>query len=175
MIPKKKARWRVRKVEQVFLLLVALLAGSACSQRRVYDHYCHTPLAGWEKTDPVSFDVPPMPASGDYQTEVGLRISNDFPFMSLFLVVSETIVHANEDLPVGRPEETKTVTLSLPLVSHDGRSLGSGLSYQQYAFPVNTLRLQQGDSLHITIRHDMKREIMPGISDIGYTVYKLTD
>ena len=30
--------------------------------------------------------------------------------------------------------------------------------------------MNQGDSIHITVRHDMKREILPGVSDIGVKV-----
>ena len=41
------------------------------------------------------------------------------------------------------------------------------MSYYQYQVPVNDITLQQGDSLHICVRHDMKREILPGISDVG--------
>jgi hypothetical protein len=34
------------------------------------------------------------------------------------------------------------------------------------------MMLNKGDSLEIKIRHDMKREILPGISDIGIMLNK---
>jgi hypothetical protein len=37
---------------------------------------------------------------------------------------------------------------------------------------VNTIRLNEGDSLHVLVKHNMKREIMPGITDIGLRVEK---
>ena len=49
-----------------------------------------------------------------------------------------------------------------------GNSIGVGLSYHQYAFPIATLSLHAADSIVVKVRHDMKREILPGISDIGY-------
>ena len=44
---------------------------------------------------------------------------------------------------------------------------GHGISTYQYNFHLTTLTLNEGDSLHIAVRHNMKREILPGISDIG--------
>ena len=41
------------------------------------------------------------------------------------------------------------------------------MSYYQYDFPLSTLRLKEGDSLALVVRHAMKREILPGISDVG--------
>ena len=53
------------------------------------------------------------------------------------------------------------------LVSETGVIEGDGISYFQYQFFVQGLSLHQGDSVHISLTHNMKREIMPGISDVG--------
>lgn len=147
-------------------MLAALLL-AACSRTKVYDSYCHTPLSGWEKNSPAEFSVPPVAESGSYGAEVGLRVSEAFPFTDLTLVV------VIETLP--QPPATATTTsvsLPCPLFSNEGRPLGAGLSYWQLAFPLNPLYLQAGDSLHVTIRHDMKREILPGISDVGFSLIR---
>ena len=41
------------------------------------------------------------------------------------------------------------------------------MSVYQFAFPVADVDLNEGDSVQIRIRHDMKREILPGIADVG--------
>ena len=54
---------------------------SSCKDSMVYDSYSHTPIAGWEKNDTLSFDIPPLAASGYYQEHLGLRITGAYPFM----------------------------------------------------------------------------------------------
>ena len=48
-----------------------------------------------------------------------------------------------------------------------GTPLGEGVSYYQYRFDMNELNLNKGDSLVVYIVHNMKRELIPGISDVG--------
>ena len=44
----------------------------------------------------------------------------------------------------------------------------------QYIFPLKTLPLEKDDSLFIEIRHDMKREILPGITDVGIKLSRVS-
>lgn len=139
-------------------LLMAGLLCAACTGNKVYDHYDHTPIAGWEKIDTLKFDVPRLSKSGLYATSMGLRINNAFPFISMTLIVEQTVLPANR---------TVIDTINCPLMDKNGRVRGKGIAFYQYHFPVSLMTLQQNDSLHITVRHDMKREILPGISDVG--------
>lgn len=61
----------------------------------------------------------------------------------------------------------------LQLIDNNGVSKGQGISYYQYNFPINIYQMHQGDSIHVAIRHDMKREILPGVSDIGIKISKI--
>ena len=38
---------------------------------------------------------------------------------------------------------------------------------------LSIYQMHQGDSIHVAIRHDMKREILPGVSDIGIKISKI--
>ena len=131
-------------------LLILLL--TACDKRTVYNHYEHTPLSGWERNDTLSFAVGPVGESGSYVEDLGLRISNEYPFMSLSLIV---------DQEVSSTHEKRRDTLACDLIS------GQGVSQYQYSFHLTTMELQSGDKLYVSVRHDMKREILPGISDVG--------
>jgi gliding motility-associated lipoprotein GldH len=62
--------------------------------------------------------------------------------------------------------------LKCELMNQDGSQKGSGISYYQSLFPLDDIELQQGDTLCISVFHSMKREILPGISDIGMKVVK---
>lgn len=148
----------------LFILTIATMLLNACSRGMVYDHFDHTPLAGWEKLDTLSFDVPAVADSGQYSTTLGMRINNTFPFMTLSLIVEQKVI------PAGK---TYIDTLTCQLIDKDGKILGRGVNNYQYRFPVSVISLHQKDSLHITIHHNMRREIMPGISDIGIQLEKL--
>ena len=135
-----------------------LLLLASCQQRTVYHHYEHTPLTGWEKNDTLSFITDSMPANGNYQEDIGLRVSAAYPFKGLCLVVEQKVLPSNK---------VRIDTLNCSLADEQGNAMGHGISHYQYLFPLATLSLNKGERLHVTIRHDMKREILPGIADIG--------
>ena len=64
-------------------------------------------------------------------------------------------------------QQTRTDTLECNLIDNSGHAKGKGINHYQYLLPLTTLKLEKGDSLHVTIHHCMKREILPGISDVG--------
>ena len=90
--------------------------------------------------------------------EIGLRINSAYPFMSLNLIVEQTVYPSHE---------THCDTLRCSLIDKQGNAKGRGISHYQYLFHLTTLKLNKGERLYVAIRHDMKREILPGISDIG--------
>lgn len=143
----------------LYIIGVALLLLlTACNRQTVYNHYEHTPVTGWEKNDTLIFYTEPLTATSQYVEEVGVRISGDYPFMSLILIIDQTILPSFE---------TRSDTLTCSLIDERGNAKGYGVSHYQYKFPLMTLPLREGDRLHISVRHDMKREILPGISDVG--------
>jgi gliding motility-associated lipoprotein GldH len=145
------------------IITISIFSLASCDKNTVFDKYDHTPLQGWEKNDTLIFEVPPVTATGLYRANMGLRINGAFPFMSLCLVVEQTIYPSHRVI---------TDTLNYHLINKNGTSQGQGLSYYQYSFPITELTLNKGDSIHICIRHNMKRDILPGISDIGVKISK---
>ena len=139
-------------------ILLAVLLLTACKQSTVYYHYEDTLESGWEKNDQLFFDVASMASDATCQEELALRISNKYPFMQLTLIVEQTV------FPAGRH---MTDTLECNLIDKQGNAIGKGVSQYNYLFPLRTLPLYRGDSLHLTVHHDMKREIMPGITGVG--------
>ena len=95
--------------------------------------------------------------------DLGLRINATYPFMGLTLIVEQ----------FSYPDRKRRVdTVNCKLMDSNGKMKGYGIGSFQYTFHITDLDLQQGDSLHIGVRHDMKREILPGISDIGIILKK---
>lgn len=130
----------------------------SCNRKTVYDHYEPTPLTGWEKNDTLTFGISPMATEGNYKEEIGVRINGTYPFTKLCLIIDQTI------MPEGM---TLSDTLYCRLFGDDGTLKGRGVSWYQYRFHLTDIKLNRDDSLRVTIRHNMRREILPGISDIG--------
>ncbi len=152
------------------ILFTSLL--SSCKDALVYDQFTHTPIAGWEKNDTLSFEIPPLAASGYYQEQLGLRITGAYPFMGLTLIVEQTIY---PDKDKKWEKSVKVDTIQCDLIDKNGVTKGQGISYYQYNFPINVYHISEKDSIHVTVRHDMKREILPGISDIGLKLSRVKE
>ena len=144
-------------------LTVALVA-AGCNRKTVYHHYEHTPLAGWEKADTLHFEVRRMVQRATVQRDIELRTADTYPFRSLSLIVEQTV------LPSGHMHSD---TIDCLLITPEGSVLGQGLTLYQYRFPLPDISLDEGDSLSLRVYHNMRRETLPGIADVGIrmTVY----
>lgn len=149
---------------KIVVMLTTLILCVACEENRVYHHYCHTPIEGWEKVEALSFEVPPLAQAGRYATNLELRTNNSYPYMSLALIVEQTVYPSMKQ---------RVDTLMCPLVDSRGNAKGNGVSYCQYRFTVSQTQLHKADSLHIVVRHNMQRDILPGIADVGIAVDKV--
>lgn len=105
-----------------------------------------------------------MAQAGRYATNLELRANNSYPYMSLALIVEQTVYPSMKQ---------RVDTLMCPLVDSRGNAKGNGVSYCQYRFTVSQTQLHKADSLHIVVRHNMQRDILPGIADVGIAVDKV--
>lgn len=131
---------------------------ASCDSGTVFSHYESTPVRGWERNDTLSFNIEPLQETGMYAEEVGLRITGAYPFKGLSLIVEQTIQPSNI---------TIVDTLNCDLIDDIGHANGKGINHYQYLYPLTTIKLSKDESVHVAIRHCMKREILPGITDVG--------
>lgn len=142
----------------VTLVVLALLILCGCQQQVAYHQFAHIPSAGWDKTDTLHFDISPVATDGDYSLDAQLRTNKFYPFLQLTMEVNET-VHPSQ--------EHHHDVIVCQLIDKEGALEGDGISYFQYQFHVRDFTLRQGDSIHISLTHNMKRELMPGVTDVG--------
>lgn len=143
--------------------VIALTALASCNGKKVYDSFVHNPLTGWERNDTVAFKVPAVKAEGTYGMVLKLRTDNSFPFTGVVLIVNQTIIPANK---------MYSDTLTCSLTDRRGHSLGKGVNLYQHEFRISDRQLSAGDSVYVTVHHNMMREILPGIADVGLMVNK---
>jgi len=151
----------------VVLLAVAIAALTACGPRPVYDHYEHVQQDGWEKADTLFFDLPVITTTGRYRVDIGLRTVEDYPFTGLNLRVEQRVSRRDTATADTTITIVNSYTLQCRLATAQGRAGGRGISHYQYEFPLTEQTLMQHDSVRFIIRHNMKREMLPGVADIG--------
>lgn len=154
-----------RRYTLLYIYVVVLIAFilSACHRRTVFSYYGHPSSTAWEKNAPVAFSTNTLKDDGMYVEDVGVCINSDYPFKSLTLIIEQTRYPAYE---------IWSDTLNCELIDDAGYATGQGVSQFQYVFPLKKVQLHQGDSLAIAIRHDMKRELLPGVVNIGLWLNK---
>ena len=132
----------------------------SCSRSRpVMEHtYRSLPTEGWSTYEPMNFFMDTLREDGWYNLRIGIRLTEDFPYRSVWLQVSQTW---NDSMPV------RLDTVVCRLTDSDGDFSGSGLSVYQYEFPIGHFFLKKGAAGRIMVRHLMRREMLPGVSDIG--------
>ena len=99
----------------LFILISVFLI--SCDENRVFDEYKSVGSA-WNKDSIVSFDLPKLESSKNYNLFVNLRNNDNYPFNNLFLLVSM-------ENPDGL---TKVDTLEYAMANPDGTLLGTGFS-----------------------------------------------
>ena len=163
-MPQKVMQRNNLKVIISILLLTAVWGMTSCNrQQTVYSQYEHIDGTAWEKTDTITFDVPPFKTAGTYHKKLGLRLAEGFPFMTLSIEMELQV------LPKGMIYSSQH---KLSVIDQQGNPKGKGLSLYQYEFDLGKVELEEGDSLHIRVAHNMKREILPGVMDIGIFIVK---
>jgi gliding motility-associated lipoprotein GldH len=140
------------------LLAFAVLIIGSCGQKKIYSHYEHLDNSEWDKSDTLHFGIPPVVEDGFYRGEMGMRIGLDFPYENLVVDVTETIYPSRIQ---------KTYTLDCTLTEQSGQWKGAGVNYIQYLFPVGSIQLHAGDSVHYAISHKMKRIQIPCVYNVG--------
>lgn len=153
----------IGRAKSIAVVAMAATLMTACDTDVVYDSYCHAPTEGWEKTDTLQFNVPRMAEGGRYRMEIGMRTNSSFPFTGITVVVDQVIEPRHR---------LQSDTINCRIADKDGNILGRGVSFYQYDFILNDTDLRRGDSLNIRIRHIMRREVVPGVADVGVKITK---
>ena len=145
----------------LLLFLTVALVLSSCNRNTVYSHFAHIPVVGWDRGDTLFFTVSNLREGGVFTEELGLRSTNQYPYTSLTMIVKQEVFPS-------RFLQRDTVTVKM--VDNEGNRLGGGLNLFQYTVPFAQVQLTETDSLVVSVTHYMKRDVLPGITEVGLTV-----
>lgn len=122
---------------------------------------------GLYERDTLHFTVDSIPADGAYTTYLCVRANTEYPYRNISFLVAQTVIKK------GTANKTRQRhTVSSNVFSETNRHIWPGSAYYSTELPVTTANLHKGDSLVIDVRHNMRRETMPGITDLGIKVVK---
>ncbi len=158
----------MRIKNSVLLLLVVFLFFS-CDKKRVFDEYKSVGNT-WNKDSIVTFELPVLDSTKNYNLFVNLRANNSYPFNNLFLIVA-----------MERPNGfTKVDTLEYQMANSDGTLLGDGFSdlKESKLFFKEKINLKGKYKVHIkqAVRENGKVpgvEDLDGITEVGFRIEKI--
>ena len=150
-----------KTVRLAILLSAACVLSISCERAAILHVYRHTPSEGWEQSDVLTYNVDTIRHTGDYAFNVGVRTTNAYPYKKLWVIVEKQL---------SNPLLSEADTLVCNFVNSEEDRDGWGTNTYQYIFSLGKIHLEEGQTGKISIRHIMRREILPGVSDIGIKI-----
>ncbi|MBR5084917.1 MAG: gliding motility lipoprotein GldH [Prevotella sp.] len=149
---------------QVAVAIIAAAAFTSCFDNTIHFQYKGTDINGWNRDDSISFSIRSLEESSYYFEEIGIRANTEYPYERLHLIVSQEVISTADTTR----RQTITDKVSLPIYDEEGSPIGTGVNLRQYQIPLKTVKLQAGDSIQVSISHNMRDSVICGISDIGF-------
>lgn len=105
------------KIKNSLLLILILVSIVSCDKKSVFDEYKSVGNS-WHQDSIITFKLPKLETSKNYNLYVNIRDNNDYPFDNLFLIVS--LEQPNKKVVVD--------TLEYKMANPDGTLMGDGFS-----------------------------------------------
>lgn len=153
------------------ILFTVALALAGCNRKTVFHHYEHVSPEGWNRTDTLHFQVAPANNNIMLHEELELRATSHYPFTNLSLVVEQTIHPSHTGISYYSSHSIKRVdTLKCSLTDKNGIATGKGINYFYHHFHLADISINKGDSVIISVHHNMRKEVLSGIADVGILI-----
>ncbi len=138
-----------------------LLSLTGCDERVIYHSYRHVPGQGWNSRDTLAFDIDTVRVAATHQFALGLRATDSYPYTAVWLAVEREF---------SRPDILRRDTVRCRLMDSVTHRMGKGVYMYQYEVPLPPMTLRCGQTGQVRVTHLMRREILPGIRDVGVLV-----
>lgn len=168
----------------IFALLAILI--SSCQDKTVFHQYEATDIEGWDVTERVDFSIDTLTFGGNFQPTLHLRTTTggEYPFQALAIAVTQRWVLPAKSAPATPAKSATTTaplatdslliertdTLQCRFTTNTGHRLEKGISRSQFSYSLPQLHLPTGAVGTISITHLMRKETIPGISDVGFSL-----
>lgn len=151
----------MRRTSSIILLVFGLLA---CSERPFYEEYQHLE-AGWHQDSVLRFAVPIEDTLSSYSVMLRLRGNDQYPYANLYLFRS---IQSDRGLEY---RDTANLTLADPYGKWLGEGIGELKTFSR-AFRREPMRFNRSGVYTFEIQQAMRRELLPGLEDVGLSIYR---
>lgn len=137
----------------------------ACTaDNALYHHYETVADEGWDKEDTLLFSTDTLRETASCSLEVEMRTTMDYPYRSLSMMVEETAV------PTG---EKRVYSVTLQIATDEGERNGEHISICTLGEVLpGEHKVMKGNVVNYKIYHKMRRQVLPGIKDVGVKLTK---
>ena len=157
------------RIKNSVILLLVMMLFLSCDKKRVFDEY-KSMGNSWNKDSIVTFDLPELDSTKQYNLFVNLRDNDNYQFNNLFLIVA-----------MERPNGfTKVDTLEYQMTNPDGTLLGDGFLdiKESKLFYKEKIKLKGKYKVHIkqAVRENGKVPgvtALEGITEVGFRIEKI--
>ncbi|GAA4804899.1 hypothetical protein GCM10023231_37540 [Olivibacter ginsenosidimutans] len=143
-------------------LIIGLLLTS-CSDEAIVDEFKPVPDGAWNYGFTPEFAVKIDHREIAYQLRINVRLSADYPYSNLFVLIHQTDVHK---------AVTSTKRIGLKVADKDGKWLGKGVgSLYSYQITYNTdYHFPDTGTYQFKIEQNMRDNPLKGVRDIGICI-----
>lgn len=142
--------------------ILALFSG--CGRSTAYHSFRHIGNNAWNNRDTISFSLDSLPDNATYDFLIELRTNFSYPYQSIWLAVEREMRNPHLIL-----RDTAECLLNN---DRENRNL-PGIHSHTHSIPLNPIPLYKGQTGRIRVIHLMRRETLPGISDVGLCVRRI--
>ena len=136
----------------------------SCDPRTVFDNYSAIEPTGWNKDSVKVFQVPVKDSTVHHNIYINLRNRTSYSYNNIWLFIGISS-------PAGETiQDTVQFLLADPSGRWSGKGFG-GVKDNRFLYRSNVYFPHAGTYL-FSVRHGMRQELLPGISDIGFRVEK---
>lgn len=150
------------------LLFSIVMLFLACDKKRVFDEY-QSVGEGWNKDSIVSFDLPVLDSTKQYNLFVNLRANDDYKFNNIFLIVA---IEKKNGF-------TKVDTLEYQMANPDGTLLGDGFSDLKESKLFYKEKIKFNGQFKVYIKQAVRENgkvpgvpVLDGITNVGFRIEK---
>ena len=155
MLPRFKA---------IFILALSIIFLSSCGDLPIASNSIEIDSDGWNSMDSASFEWDVVDRDLRHNAFIDIRHNADYPYSNLYLFLDFTFPNGKQ----------RNDTLACILADERGRWYGSGIGdiidhrvsfRENLEFPIN-------GKYRLKVTHGMRRDPLPGITDIGFMLEK---
>jgi len=151
---------------RILIVIILMLAYTSCTNQNNFSFSQEIEADGWSKYYKPSFTAEIRDTLSAYDISISLRNTHKYPFRNIFLFVTTTS-------PSGLSIKD---TVEYQLADEKGKWYGKGLGdLHNLTVPLKTnILFPVSGEFNFKIEQGMRKENLPGISDIGIIIKQRT-